>query len=999
MAENTIPWWRKALSIALEGIRTGFGLFARPPQKAEAEAAEEARPVAPSAAPEPARALDAAALYELSRAKKHKTNKERQKNLRLKATRVGQNAAAAIPSAQPVAAAPAKPTAKLKIEPTVQLAPRPMAATAPQLPVVASVDAAETAAARRFEPPVPEPIPSNAAEPAVQPVPESVELAEIIEPDQIEPASAPEIPQIAAVPTAVEPDVQTEALPEPVAEPAAKVTASLPEPAAEPEQEPEAEIVPEPAAALETFERPASEAVEEPEPQRAEHPTSSPEPIVEEELKPEAEPEPEPEVAEEQEAVTTAAPPDALPDPVEESESEAASEQEPEAVEQQEEEQEGSLADEDVSAAAIPVAELVESSVPESAHPPVENIVEDSPLSVEEVTAPALDAPAGPAGQAVPDNPERVEEAEPEPVRIAEPVAAPEAPAQPAAEAESQAEFHALLIRQKNTDICFPPIPAKNAGMDGAPSPYLIAGSIAPLPDVYPVPAEAPVASAPETPEGGDDEPCVLGESAEYSAEALDGWSEVPIAELADEQGEEPSGAPTQEPEPNTTEISTAESLPEPVESEPALERMEEMEVSPNLMPASEATSEVLQQPAVEPAAVEAVPVLSEPEAPESAAEPAEEAPAASGAESATDVSAIEAPAPELPALEVALPEAPAEQEAPAAAAEEPATPAVAEEPAAAAEAQPEPPAPEASSESAVAQPASAQPAELPEDAEPTPSAESAAEAKPSHPMIHREVTDDMPFALTVNNVYDGPLDLLLDLIRKQDIDIYDIPIAKITAQFLAYVNKLKSTDVDTAGEFIYMASLLIHIKSKMLLPRTPTGQDDAAEDPRRELVERLLEHERFKNAAQMLLEKQMLEAATWTNPGAREFRNDETTETEIAADTTDLVRIFRDILDRARNRPVINVEEDSVTVGQMIQFLSRRLTMEDKPVALRRLLSHTRSERALIAMFLALLELVRLQAILLRQDSAFSDIFIKKHTGFEAVMDQGTANMHDDWR
>ena len=184
-----------------------------------------------------------------------------------------------------------------------------------------------------------------------------------------------------------------------------------------------------------------------------------------------------------------------------------------------------------------------------------------------------------------------------------------------------------------------------------------------------------------------------------------------------------------------------------------------------------------------------------------------------------------------------------------------------------------------------------------------------------------------------------------------------------------------------------------------MLLPHTATGPEDAGEDPRRELVERLLEHERFKNAAQMLQQKQMLEAATWTNPGVREFKDDEGVEPEIAADTVDLVRIFRDILERARNRPVIDVEEDSVTVSQMIQFLARRLTMEDKPVALRRLLSHTRSERALIAMFLALLEMVRLQAILLRQDRQFSEIFIKKHTGFDAVMNEGLGNARDDWR
>jgi len=258
---------------------------------------------------------------------------------------------------------------------------------------------------------------------------------------------------------------------------------------------------------------------------------------------------------------------------------------------------------------------------------------------------------------------------------------------------------------------------------------------------------------------------------------------------------------------------------------------------------------------------------------------------------------------------------------------------------------------------------------------------------------------EQSPFSVTVGLVYDGPLDLLLDLIRKQDIDIYDIPISKITAQFLAYVDQLKATDVDVAGDFIYTASLLIHIKSKMLLPRAPAGPDDAAEDPRRELVERLLEHERFKNAAQMLQQKQMLEAATWTNPGVREFKDDAAAEPEIAADTVDLVRIFRDILDRARKRPTFNLQDDAVTVGQMIQFLTRRLSMEDRPLALRRLLAHTKSSRALVAMFLALLELVRLQAILLRQDNAFSEIFIKKSSGFDSVVNEGVPTATDEWR
>jgi segregation and condensation protein A len=290
--------------------------------------------------------------------------------------------------------------------------------------------------------------------------------------------------------------------------------------------------------------------------------------------------------------------------------------------------------------------------------------------------------------------------------------------------------------------------------------------------------------------------------------------------------------------------------------------------------------------------------------------------------------------------------------------------------------------------------------------AEPTAEEEASkkAEEKAAAKLVARqkkldESSAESPFSVVVGQVYDGPLDLLLDLIRKQDIDIYDIPIAKITAQFLAYVNQLKATDVDVAGEFIYTASLLIHIKSKLLLPRAPSGPEDEAEDPRRELVERLLEHERFKNAAQMLQQKQMLEAASWTNPGLREFKDDVAAEPEIAADTDDLIRVFSGILERARKRPVLDVTEDSVTVGQMIQFLARRLTMEDKPVALRRLLSHTRSERALIAMFLALLELVRLQAILLRQDRAFCEIFVKKNTDFDTVMNDGMISAHDDWR
>jgi segregation and condensation protein A len=254
------------------------------------------------------------------------------------------------------------------------------------------------------------------------------------------------------------------------------------------------------------------------------------------------------------------------------------------------------------------------------------------------------------------------------------------------------------------------------------------------------------------------------------------------------------------------------------------------------------------------------------------------------------------------------------------------------------------------------------------------------------------------PFSVVVGEVYDGPLDLLLDLIRKQDIDIYDIPIATITAQFLSYVERLKQTDVDAAGDFIYTAALLIHIKSRMLLPRSPVESPEESEDPRRELVERLLEHERFKNAAQMLRQKQQIEEATWTRPSLREFADEAGTEREIAADTVDLVRVFREVLERVKQRPILNVDEESVTVGAMIDYLRRRLTMEDTPVPLSQMLRNARSERAVICMFLALLELVRLQAVLLRQERNFGDILVKKHAAFEQVMND-TLAARDDWR
>jgi len=260
-----------------------------------------------------------------------------------------------------------------------------------------------------------------------------------------------------------------------------------------------------------------------------------------------------------------------------------------------------------------------------------------------------------------------------------------------------------------------------------------------------------------------------------------------------------------------------------------------------------------------------------------------------------------------------------------------------------------------------------------------------------------KQAGNESSFSVFVGQVYDGPLDLLLDLIRRQDIDIYDIPIATITGQYLQYVESIKHLDVDVAAEFIYTASLLIHIKSKMLLPRDPdaTGADD---DPRMELVNRLLEHERFRTAAQMLMQKQQIEEAVWTNPALKEFRDAEGAEPELAADVVDLVRTFQQILNRARNQPAFDVTDDNVTVSQMIEYVRRRLSLEEKPIRLKSLLRSLRSRSALVCAFLAILELIRLQAVLARQDYVFGDIVLKKHTAFDNLMTEDSV-IKDDWR
>jgi segregation and condensation protein A len=239
---------------------------------------------------------------------------------------------------------------------------------------------------------------------------------------------------------------------------------------------------------------------------------------------------------------------------------------------------------------------------------------------------------------------------------------------------------------------------------------------------------------------------------------------------------------------------------------------------------------------------------------------------------------------------------------------------------------------------------------------------------------------------------YDGPLDLLLDLIRKQQINIYDIPIASITAQYLEFMQRALEMDTELGAEFVYMAATLIHIKSRMLLPRDPELEKISPEDdPRQELVDRLLEHERFKNAAEMLQQKRMVEEAIWSNPQIRDFVSEDDAP-GLAVTLIDLVKTFQQVLERAKNRPVYEIGKEDVSVPDMIRYLEAELKKSrgGETVSAAALFDKQRSRRAMICLFLAILELVKCQAVLLTQKDAFGDIGLKRNRDFDEALGAG---------
>ncbi len=249
---------------------------------------------------------------------------------------------------------------------------------------------------------------------------------------------------------------------------------------------------------------------------------------------------------------------------------------------------------------------------------------------------------------------------------------------------------------------------------------------------------------------------------------------------------------------------------------------------------------------------------------------------------------------------------------------------------------------------------------------------------------------------------YEGPLDLLLDLIRKQQIDIRDIPIASITSQYLGFLQKAREMDLDISAEFVFMAATLIHIKSRMLLPVDPAlrKEGEAEEDPREELVERLLEHERYKNAAEMLQQKRMIEENVWSNPQMKEFAA-EIEDPGLAVDMFDLVKAMSQVMERLQNRPIYEINDESVSVSDMVAHLRTLLreSKKDKPVFILQVMEQQRTRRAMICLFLAVLEMVKMQAVQILQRDLFGEIALGKGERFEEAFQQPVIALEEDYK
>jgi segregation and condensation protein A len=220
-----------------------------------------------------------------------------------------------------------------------------------------------------------------------------------------------------------------------------------------------------------------------------------------------------------------------------------------------------------------------------------------------------------------------------------------------------------------------------------------------------------------------------------------------------------------------------------------------------------------------------------------------------------------------------------------------------------------------------------------------------------------------------------GPLDLLLYLIRQEQVSIYDIPIARITDEYLRYLRLMQGMDITVASDFLVMAATLIEIKSRMLLPRDPAISEEelAEDDPRRELVERLLEHQKYKAAAEMLWSRATVEHAVYTRAPLETDKENP----EVSAGAFDLLRVFQQIIARRKEEVLMEIERDEVTMAEMLERL-RNMIFSSGELNMRDFFERAETRRELVLAFLSVLELVRTTEIRLFQSRTFGDIIAR---------------------
>lgn len=226
---------------------------------------------------------------------------------------------------------------------------------------------------------------------------------------------------------------------------------------------------------------------------------------------------------------------------------------------------------------------------------------------------------------------------------------------------------------------------------------------------------------------------------------------------------------------------------------------------------------------------------------------------------------------------------------------------------------------------------------------------------------------------------FEGPLDLLLHLIKKHQVDIYDIPIALITKQYLDYLDMMQELDLDIAGDFLVMAATLIHIKSRTLLPRPDPEQEDPEEDPREALVRRLLEHQKFKAAAELLHDREIERSAQWSRPDQRvaEVVGDPP-EPEVEVDLFSLMAAFRQVLERARSRPQPYLPAEHISIESRIELLMSQLA-GGEAFGFEDLFADVQTKPGIVVTFLALLEMIRLKLVRVFQQGSFGPIRVYK--------------------